>query len=487
MRILFVHPECRTGPVGFRVAAMTEPLGLEILAGSVPEHEVKILDMRVEQGLDAALERFAPGVVAVTALTTEVYAACEIMEKVKTCSPEMFTVVGGHHATLIPEDFFHPYVDAICLGDGEKVFPQMLEALSAGRPLKSVPNLIWRDREGRFVHNGRIHEKTDADAIPLPRRGLVEKYRPEYFFLYQQPDSTVSTSRGCPYRCNFCSVWQFYNGRTCQMSVQRVIEEVRTIETRHMTFVDDNFLMNYRREMEIARRILAEGILHRFSMECRSDSIVRHPDLVEKWVEAGLFAVLVGLEGASDQMLREVDKKNTARVNDEAIRILRRNGVIIWGAFIVHPDWTADDFQVLKDYVTRKELTHVQYTVLTPLPGTQLYRQKHGQLLTDDYRCYDTLHAVLPTRLPREEFYQHFASLYGQTTLGPCYDLVSHGKYEMADLRRGYEMIKRMSCAEFYLENDPVLGHRTRHDGHPGRGPHQPGRARAAGTDRALP
>lgn len=487
MRILFVHPECRTGPVGFRVAAMTEPLGLEILAGSVPEQELEILDMRVEPALHAALERFAPDMVAVTALTTEVYAACEIMETVKTHSPDIFTVVGGHHATLIPEDFYHPYVDAICLGDGEKVFPQMIEALAAGRPLKSVPNLIWRDREGPFVHKGRIHENTDADTIPLPRRDLVEKYRPKYFFLYQQPDSTVCTGRGCPYRCNFCSVWQFYNGRTCQMSARRVIEELRTIETRHLTFVDDNFLMNYRREMEIAERITAEAMVHRFSMECRSDSIVRHPDLVEKWVDAGLFAVLLGLEGASDSMLREVNKKNTARVNDEAIRILHGNGIIIWAAFIVHPDWTADDFKALKDYVARKELTHVQYTVLTPLPGTQLYREKYGQLLTDDYRCYDTLHAVLPTRLPREEFYQHFASLYGQTKLGPCYDLVSQGKYEMADLRRGYDMVKRMSCWEFYLESDPILGHRSRHAGHPSHAPHEPASARAAGRGRALP
>jgi len=117
----------------------------------------------------------------------------------------------------------------------------------------------------------------------------------------------------------------------------------------------------------------------------------------------------------------------------------------------------------LRDYVRERELSHVQYTVLTPLPGTLLYRDRYRELLTHDYRCYDTLHSVLPTRLPREEFYRHFAGLYSQPSLWPLYDLVSSRKIEIADLRHGHEMVERMSTWEFYVENDPVLGHRHDH------------------------
>jgi radical SAM superfamily enzyme YgiQ (UPF0313 family) len=199
---------------------------------------------------------------------------------------------------------------------------------------------------------------------------------------------------------------------------------------------------------------------------------VRHPDLVEKWVEAGLWGVLLGLEGASDTMLQDVNKKNTAKANDEAIRIMHANGVTIWGAFIVHPDWTEDDFKRLNDYVAKMELTQGQYTVLTPLPGTLLYREQYDRLLTHDYRCYDTLHSVLPTRLPREEFYRQLASLYGQPRLGPLYDMVASGKYDMADLRRGYKMLKTMYSWELFLENDPILGEkRDWHRGHRGPAP----------------
>ena len=459
LRILLVHPEYLTKGIGFRLAAMPEPLGLEMVAATVPGHEVRILDMRLDNGLPKSLSEFAPDLVAVTALTTEVYAAQEVLAAVKRHSAGIFTLVGGHHASLLPEDFFLPQVDAIALGEGEVAFPALVEALAEGRTLSAVPNLIWRDEGGGFVRNPLSDAKLDLDALPLPRRDLVEKYRSEYYFLFDKPDTSIATGRGCPYRCNFCSVWEFYRGLTNQMSAERVARELHTIQTDHVTFVDDNFLMNNRRENAIADLVRSEGINLRFSMECRTDSIARHPELVEKWVGVGLYAVLLGLEGVNDKTLQKVNKNNTAAVNGEALKILRDNGVIIWGAFIVDPDWEADDFKRLREYVTEQQITHTQFTVLTPLPGTNLYRQKRDELLTRDYSCYDTMHSVLPTRLPREEFYRQFANLYRQTDIGPYYDLVRAGKLTIANCKQGKAMLESASNWELYLANDPVLGH----------------------------
>ena len=459
MRILCVQPDCNANGIGYRLAALTEPLALEMLAATVPQHDVCIFDMRLEANLIGVLEEFAPDVVAVTALTTEVYTARQILLSVKQFSPEIFTLIGGHHVSLMPDDFRLPQVDAIAIGEGEVVFPVLIETLEAGRSLRGVPNLIWRDAGGEFVENAFSDERPDMDHLSLPRRDLTAKYRSEYYFLFDKPDSTVSASRGCPYRCNFCSVWNFFHGKTRQMSARRVVEEIAAVDTGHITFVDDNFLTNYKREDAIADMIRSEGISKRYSIQCRTDSIVRHPELVSKWVDVGLYAVLLGLEGADDT-LKNVNKKNTAHVNDEAIRILRDNGVIIWGCFIADPDWTADDFKALHDYVTAKEITHTQFTVLTPLPGTVLWRDRYNDLLTHDYSCYDILHAVVPTRLPREEFYKQFANLYRQTDLSPYYDLVREGKLTIDDCKRGKQMLDAMAQWEFYIPGDPVLGAR---------------------------
>ncbi len=459
MRILLVQPEYLSEGIGFRLVAMPEPLHLEMVAATVPEHDVRILDMRVDGNLDGVLRKFWPEMVAVTALTPEVYAAQDVLRQVKQFSPEIFTVVGGHHVTLLPVDFFIPEVDAVVLGEAELIFPQLVQAVADRRGLSEVEGILWQDRDGQFVRNREPDGRVDMNRLPLPRRDLTEMYREEYFFLFDRPDTSVATSRGCPYRCNFCSVHEFYHGRINQMAPDRILAEIATIPTDHITFVDDNFLLNYRRENAIADRIKAAGITKRFSMECRTDSIVQHPELVAKWVEIGLYAVLLGLEGGSEETLKNVNKSSSVATNNRAIEILQEHGVIIWGAFIVDPEWDEEDFKLLREYVNQKQITHTQFTILTPLPGTSLYRERLGDLLTRDYSCFDTMHAVLPTRLPREKFYQNFSELYRQTNTGPYYDLVRAGKMSIEDCKRGKAMLDAMAQWERFIEKDPILGH----------------------------
>lgn len=458
MRILLIQPEYLVKGLGFRIAALPEPLHLEMVAATVGGHDVRILDMRLDGNLEGALRAFCPNMVGLTALTPEVYGARAVIERVKAFNCEIFTVVGGHHATLLPQDFFMPQVDAVALGEAELMFSELVRAVGDGGGLTGVPNIIWRDRDGHFVRNPRSQGGVDMDSLPLPRRDLTESYRNEYFFLFDQPDTCVATSRGCPYRCSFCSVHEFYGGRTNQMQARRVLEEVAVVKTRHITFVDDNFLMNYRREDEIAEMIKSENFNLKFSLECRSDSIARHPELVEKWVDIGLYAVLLGLEGASDKTLAKVNKASQIETNNRAIEILHSHGVIIWGAFIVDPEWTEEDFGQLRDYVHEKRITHTQFTILTPLPGTQLYRDRQEDLLTNDYSSFDTLHAVVPTRLSREKFYQNFADLYRQSDIEPYYDLVRAGKMTVEDCKCGKRMLDAMADWERYIEKDPVLG-----------------------------
>lgn len=457
MRILLVQPGLPEG-VGFRLVASPEPLHLEMIAATVPEHDVRILDMRLDANLESTLQDFEPELVGVTALTPEVASAQNILARVKMFLRDIFTVVGGHHATLLPQDFCLPEVDAVALGEGELMFAKLVRAVADERGLRDVPGIVWQDSDGTFIRNERANGRIDLSGLTMPRRDLTRAYRDEYFFLFDRPDTSVATSRGCPFHCKFCSVHEFHRGAVNQMPSERVLAEIAGIPTEHITFVDDNFLMNHARETAIADRIQSDGIRKRYSMECRTDSIVRHPELLAKWVDIGLYAVLLGLEGGSEEMLQGVKKSCTLDTNNRAIRILQDQGVIIWGAFIVDPDWTADDFKRLHDYVQEMQITHTQFTILTPLPGTELYRERYPELLTHDYSCFDTLHAVVPTRLPREEFYQRFADLYRQTDIGPYYNLVQSGKMTIEDCRRGKQMLDTLADWERYIERDPILG-----------------------------
>ena len=114
--------------------------------------------------LHPPVRAFVPDMVGVTALTPEVYAAMDVLRDVKAICPDVFTVAGGHHASLMPPDFQHPDVDAIVIGEGETVLALLVAALANGpagqRDLSSVPNLIWRQPDGSFRRNPQ-------QAIPI--------------------------------------------------------------------------------------------------------------------------------------------------------------------------------------------------------------------------------------------------------------------------------------------------------------------------------
>jgi radical SAM superfamily enzyme YgiQ (UPF0313 family) len=427
-------------------------------------HDVHILDMRLGDGLPASLDEFQPDLVGVTCLTTEVYNAQAVLKKVKAWRPEVFTLAGGLHASLLPEDFQKEYVDAIVVGEGETTFKELLETLGDA-PAKRTPEalakingLAWRRPGGEWTFNADRKLLASLDSLPMPARHLAAKYAAEYFFLFDKPHTLIATSRGCPFKCNFCSVWKFYHKKCRYQSAERVVAEVETVQTRTISFVDDNFLANVPRAHKIADLIRERGIKKEFGMQARTDTISRHPDLLKKWREVGLETILIGFEAASQEKLDAVAKGATIEQNEKAMDILNSLGVHMWGAFIVDPQFTQEDFRQLKRYREERGIIYPQFTILTPLPGTDLYRERYDELVTHDYRLFDALHAVLPTRLPREEFYKEFAGLYRPDNPGLIYDWISSGRITMERARKAREILMELGNYENFLQGERAVG-----------------------------
>ena len=122
MKILLVQPAKPKKALGGEDFSIFEPLALEYLAAGVAgDHDVRILDMRLDPDLDAALQNYQPDVVGITAYTVHVNTVKRLFQHIKALNPEIVTVVGGHHATIMPEDFHTPFIDVIVAGEG--VFP----------------------------------------------------------------------------------------------------------------------------------------------------------------------------------------------------------------------------------------------------------------------------------------------------------------------------------------------------------------------------
>jgi radical SAM superfamily enzyme YgiQ (UPF0313 family) len=129
----------------------------------------------------------------------------------------------------------------------------------------------------------------------------------------------------------------------------------------------------------------------------------------------GLVMVLSGFESNDDDNLAALRKKSSWQKNIRANEVLRDNGIFSTGIFMVRADWTREQFEQLYAYVRSLQIAVPLFTILTPLPGTQLFRAYQDKLLTTDHRLFDLLHAVLPTRLPRAEFYAEYCRAYDAT------------------------------------------------------------------------
>ncbi|MGQ9502114.1 MAG: B12-binding domain-containing radical SAM protein [Anaerolineae bacterium] len=413
MRVLLIQPKQNQG-IGLERLDLIEPLGLEMIAGALQDgHEIALLDLRLQpEALSTMLADFRPQVVGISStFTVKMYQTLHIAEIAKATDPQTFVVVGGHHPSLYPRDFQHPAVDAIVVGEGEVTTRELVDCLAAGGDPSRVPGLVLNRPEGQHFTGQRapVH---NLDVLPHPQRVLTRPYRLYYHLFTERPIAAMETTRGCPYQCNFCAVWRFYQGRVRFKSPQRVADELESIAEPKVFFTDDNFLANVRRSKEIARLIKERGIRKQYYVQARSDVIVRHPELITQWREVGLSGVFIGFEKPDQAGLDAVNKSNSVENNEKALTVLRQHGIEPDVSFIVDPDYDHADFAALRRYVRRLKLRLPFFAVLTPLPGTAFFDAVKDQLVTHNYELFDVLHAVLPTRLPLTEFYAEMARLY---------------------------------------------------------------------------
>jgi radical SAM superfamily enzyme YgiQ (UPF0313 family) len=255
----------------------------------------------------------------------------------------------------------------------------------------------------------------DLDQLKPPDRNLIKKYQGRYFFTGIRPMASVFTSRGCSFDCNFCAIWEFYERRTRFLSAARIVDQMQAASEPFVFVLDDNFLTSKKRALELCEELERRGVKKYWLTQGRTDFAADHPELMARLAKNGLVMVLSGYESNSDDNLAALRKKNTWQKNQRANQIMRDNGIFMTGIFMARADWTEQQFEQLYEYVRSLAIAIPLFTILTPLPGTELYRVYREQLLTTDHRLFDLLHAVLPTRLPRPRFYAQMCRFYRET------------------------------------------------------------------------
>jgi radical SAM superfamily enzyme YgiQ (UPF0313 family) len=424
MRALLVKPKPQAVQFGLAPFFKTEPLGLEYLATAAKQagHQVRIADMRFERaGIRQILAGTAPEIVGLSCLhVLDVPSIVEMASEIKQCDPSVPVLVGGHSASAFPEPLMTcRSIDAICLGEGERTFPAVMNALSQGVPLEDVPSLMLRDKAGHFSDTSGRQELIDlAGESSVPDRAQVKKYEKDYCCLNYAPVWTLETTRGCPHRCKFCSVWQLYRGTFRFHRPEDVRLDFES--AGHNVFViDDIFWVDRDQSSALAQALLSSGERKNWMLvQSRLDLVAGNSALLQEWRPlARDFDIFFGFESPTSRGLKNLNKGFDPQATAEGIRVARELGFGVTGNFIIDPDSTESDFEELWAFLREHNLSRVGFTILTPLPGTQYFNSMRDQLLVWDWNHYDLHHLLWRPRLPIRKFFELYCETWRRSVL----------------------------------------------------------------------
>ncbi len=337
-------------------------ISLLYIAAMTPEdrYRVEIVEEDV-QTVDFTADCDMVGITAMTASAPRAYEiADEFMRRGKK------VVMGGIHPTVLPNEAGE-HCDAVVVGEAETVWHRLLDDFDSGSL--------------RPVYKGGLTE--NLDAYPLPRRDLIKFPG----VLNIQP---IVSSRGCPYCCDFCSVWKFFGRKVRHVSVERVVEDIKSAGTRNFMFLDDNI---------IGDRVYAKALLKALiPLKIRwigqaSISFVKDEELLSLLVKSGCTALFIGLESVSVEKIKYLKKgMKDLQATTDAVNKIRKSGIAVHASIVFGLD--NDDpsiFDQTLEFMFKTKINSASFNILTPYPGTDVYDRfkAQGRLITENWKFYD--------------------------------------------------------------------------------------------------
>jgi radical SAM superfamily enzyme YgiQ (UPF0313 family) len=422
MRILLVNPpnsgrsipEEEYGVTTIKQIFRGEPFSLEVIAGALGRHDLMIIDMKceAEDALWRVIADFRPDVVGFTAVTCEANTVLRYARKIREENAAVI-VVGGNHATCDPSFFNREEIDYIVIGVGKKSFGELIHHLHKGEGDTVIPGVAKTSPGSSLAVMARSYSRDDLMDDCPPRYDLVERYR-EHYVLEKlgMKMGFVITAYGCTHDCSFCTIPQVTGGKYLVHSSDSVIRDIGLLgDIPFIRMVDANTFGNPAMSRELCRKIKNLGIQKRFIADVRADTVVQHYDLLKEWKEAGLHAVVVGFEDSEDRRIEDYNKKYKAHIIPKSIELLHELDMLIVGDFIVHPDYTEDDFLHMEKFIAANGVHVPVLSVLTPIPGIPLHTTMKDRIVIHDLDFYTFTNAVIPTAIPERVFYETFSEL----------------------------------------------------------------------------
>lgn len=412
----------------------TPPLGLAYIASYLRKYgnfyNTVIID---KEDPIKRIKKEKPDVVGISAVTGEYGNVIKLSEEIKDLFG-MITIVGGSHISTMPRNF-HKTFDVGVIGEGEQTMLELIQLYEkVGEfpkdKLKKIDGLVFQEGETIHITNPRKEIK-DIDSIPYPARDLLKMKE-----VYLQPKTIphihgkigigthMIPSRGCPYRCKFCStMWKgvrYHSSEYIAGEIKSLLENYKKIQ--YISFYDDLFIANKKRLEDLVKLLREEGINERVEFGCWGRANLMNDEVCKLLVDMNLKSLSFGFESNSDKVLRYLKDNVTPEDNRRAVEICNKHNISITGSFMFgNPGETKEDIEKTFDFIKKYIKRYAQVFITTPLPGTKIWElAKEKKLVYDDisWKELDKINFrdtervfFLPDDMTEEEFFDKIAEI----------------------------------------------------------------------------
>jgi len=392
-KILLVNPSI---PDTIKNKDIWVPINLMYI-GAVLKREgfyVEIIDLNICKGKDAVMnriEQMMPDIVGITSIFSGQFSqVCSISEMIKNTFEDIVIAIGGIHPTIYAQKILEHYnfIDWIVLGEGEYSFLEIIKTYTSG-DLSAIDGICYR-HEGRVVINEKKEFIKDLDELPFPDYSLIKlsDYKIDTFGWHNPRGLPIDymipilSSRSCPMRCNFCSMFLAMGSKQRFRSPEKVVDEIEYLYNkygcRRFAFTDDNLTLRKSHIKKICEEIIDRGLIIQFETPNGISLAGLDEEVVALMVKAGLIRVSLAIESGSEYIRNKIIGKHlkTEKIF-EVIKLFEKYSEVYIKAFFIigMPEDTIETLEETYRMIGEINVDHPCVSNLLPFPGTKLFKQ----------------------------------------------------------------------------------------------------------------
>lgn len=411
MMLVNPHPPGRHGEESITVIVQM-PLNLAYIAALTPgDWEFDVIDENIELALDET--ETTPtfenvDLVCITALTHQASRAYKIAD---ACRKKGMTVImGGIHASVQTEEA-KKFVDCVVKGEAEEIWSTVIKDFEEG-------NL-------KDFYDGGLPDLSVLAKVHPNRELMKKKY--DYKF------SSIITTKGCPNKCDFCSVPTFQGGKFRERPVEDVLDEMEATDYKGLMFAEDNFYGHGKRSAERANRLfkgMVERKVDKDWLGFTALNISQDADTLDYMAKSGNFGMLIGIESTNEEVLAQMNKRVNLKLGVDSyfdcVDKIHQAGLVVWGSMVFGADGDGpDSFERMADFILDNNVDILTYGIYTPFPQTPLFKRLDDEKrifrknFPKDWKYYDTANVVHRlASLTLEEFIEGMQLVYDKVYAG---------------------------------------------------------------------